>query len=197
MTNRTPPRETVVGVFSTAAPAARGIAALYAVGFPPVAVGILMRNAARAAKLAARTGTPAGADPVPGGIPGAVAAALVSRGLPAHEARIYEEHYHLGRILVTVQTGITHYHAAWDTLRMAGAERIDFQPPAAGTPVPDPPDAARRPAPRATPGAGAPIRQGRASNASPNGYTGPRRPDEFNGYTPYTPAPMRPFEHNR
>ena len=57
---------------------------------------------------------------------GAIAGALVGLGIPEDEARIYEQRFQEGGILVTVKAGANRYNEAEGILRNAGAEDIEF-----------------------------------------------------------------------
>ncbi|MGI8587493.1 MAG: DUF2382 domain-containing protein [Chloroflexia bacterium] len=57
---------------------------------------------------------------------GALAGALVGLGIPEDEAKVYEDRFRQGRILVTVKSGADRYVEAQQILRNAGAEQIDF-----------------------------------------------------------------------
>src|SRR5690348_12728593 len=95
-----------------------GIGALAIPGIGPVLA---------AGPLAAALGTAAGATATGAAIgagAGAIVGALVGMGVPEDEARIYEERFNQGRILVTVKAGANRYDEAWQILRNAGAEDI-------------------------------------------------------------------------
>src|SRR4051794_27161005 len=47
-------------------------------------------------------------------------------GVPEEEARVYEERFRQGAILVTVKTGANRYNEAVNLLRQEGAEDIQF-----------------------------------------------------------------------
>jgi hypothetical protein len=104
-----------------------GIGALAIPGIGPVvAAGPL------AAGLGAVLGSTATGAVVGAGV-GAIAGALIGMGVPENEARVYEDRFRQGRILVTVKAGFNRYDDAWRILRNAGAEDINFNNPQYGT----------------------------------------------------------------
>jgi Heat induced stress protein YflT len=104
-----------------------GIGALAIPGIGPVvAAGPL------AAGLGAVLGSTATGAVVGAGV-GAIAGALIGMGVPENEARVYEDRFRQGRILVTVKAGFNRYDEAWRILRNAGAEDINFNNPQYGT----------------------------------------------------------------
>ena len=104
-----------------------GIGALAIPGIGPVvAAGPL------AAGLGAVLGTTATGAVIGAGV-GAIAGALIGMGVPEDEARVYEERFNQGRILVTVKAGANRYNEAERILRNAGAEQIDFRNAGAGS----------------------------------------------------------------
>jgi hypothetical protein len=104
-----------------------GIGALAIPGIGPVvAAGPL------AAGLGAVLGSTA-TGAVLGAGAGAIVGALVGMGVPENEARVYEDRFRQGRILVTVKAGANRYNDAWQILRNAGAEDINFNNPQYGT----------------------------------------------------------------
>ncbi|HEX6605827.1 MAG TPA: general stress protein [Chloroflexia bacterium] len=104
-----------------------GVGALAIPGIGPVvAAGPL------AAGLGAVLGSTATGAVVGAGV-GAIAGALIGMGVPENEARVYEDRFRQGRILVTVKAGFNRYDEAWRILRNAGAEDINFNNPQYGT----------------------------------------------------------------
>jgi uncharacterized protein (TIGR02271 family) len=104
-----------------------GIGALAIPGIGPVvAAGPL------AAGLGAVLGTTAAGAAIGAGV-GAIAGALVGMGVPEDEARLYEDRFNQGNILVTVKAGANRYNEAERILRNAGAEQIDFRNAGAGS----------------------------------------------------------------
>jgi hypothetical protein len=104
-----------------------GIGALAIPGIGPVvAAGPL------AAGLGAVLGSTATGAVVGAGV-GAIDGALIGMGVPENEARVYEDRFRQGRILVTVKAGFNRYDDAWRILRNAGAEDINFNNPQYGT----------------------------------------------------------------
>jgi hypothetical protein len=100
-----------------------GIGALAIPGIGPVLA---------AGPLAAALGTAAGATVTGAAIgagTGAIVGALVGMGVPENEAQVYQNRFQQGRILVTVHAGANGYNAAWQILRNAGAEDINFNAP--------------------------------------------------------------------
>jgi uncharacterized protein (TIGR02271 family) len=104
-----------------------GIGALAIPGIGPVvAAGPL------AAGLGAVLGSTATGAVIGAGV-GAIAGALIGMGVPEDEARVYEERFNQGRILVTVKAGANRYSEAERILRNASAEQIDFRNAGAGS----------------------------------------------------------------
>ena len=104
-----------------------GVGALAIPGIGPVVAGGPL-----AAGLGAVLGSTATGAVVGAGV-GAIAGALIGMGVPENEARVYEDRFRQGRILVTVKAGFNRYDEAWRILRNAGAEDINFNNPQYGT----------------------------------------------------------------
>ncbi len=97
-----------------------GIGALAIPGIGPViAAGPL------AAGLSGVVGSTAVGAAVGAGT-GAIVGALVGMGVPKNEAEVYQQRFNAGRILVTVHSGAARFNEAWQILRNAGAEDINF-----------------------------------------------------------------------
>ncbi|HUS14743.1 MAG TPA: DUF2382 domain-containing protein [Chloroflexia bacterium] len=105
----------LVGLGALAIP---GIGPVLAAGPLAAALGPVIGATATGAVLGAGTG--------------ALVGALVGMGIPEEEARVYEQHFNEGRILVTVKSGAGRYNEAEQILRRAGAQEIDFGQAGAG-----------------------------------------------------------------